>query len=151
MRISKAALALVRGLCALAFLGACVSSAWWAWTSATPGFEMANPGVAVNAPAQRVEDPASAAPAPPVETPSVPSQAAGRSVDTAAAPEPASPDHLDVETGALGGPSAPVAAPAPAPSSGSGNLGCEKYKTFDPGTRTYRGFDGAVHPCPVRR
>lgn len=39
-----------------------------------------------------------------------------------------------------------AAEPAPPPRKGA--AGCTAYRTYDPDTRTYRGFDGRIHACP---
>jgi hypothetical protein len=42
------------------------------------------------------------------------------------------------------------AQPAVAPSGGRGSLGCANYKSYNPQTKTYRGFDGVVKECKSR-
>jgi hypothetical protein len=37
-----------------------------------------------------------------------------------------------------------------APSGGRGSLGCANYKSYNPQTKTYRGFDGVVKECKSR-
>jgi BA14K-like protein len=42
----------------------------------------------------------------------------------------------------------PAAAPGPGYASQAGNSCAQRFKSYDPATGTYLGYDGQRHPCP---
>lgn len=83
--------------------------------------------------------PAPAAPAPP--PPGAEDTPRGADVAQGAAePDPGPADDAP-DTAA---PAAAAGAPAPH------SARCQRYRTYNPTTQTYRGFDGVVHPCRAR-
>lgn len=73
-----------------------------------------------------------------------------------ATPAPAAPDAAEKPNDPDVAQAAPDPADDPAPdttqpAAGSAHSArCQRYRTYNPTTQTYRGFDGVTHPCRAR-
>jgi len=95
--------------------------------------------------------------APPAAVPKIDTRApTGAPAPVSAAPPPAppqpqaapSPEVPADEQAATAGPTEGDAAPIrPGTRFPKGSAGCSGYKTYNPQTQTYRGYDGIVRPC----